>query len=32
MCAIIYCSESCDIDKDEYDTTKCLVVMLEPLL
>jgi len=32
MHAILRCSESCDCNKDEYDKTKCLVVMLKPLL
>jgi len=32
MHAILWCSESCDCNKDEYDKTKCLVDMKEPLL
>jgi len=32
MHTILRCSESCEWNKDEYDKTKCLVVMWDPLL
>jgi len=32
MHGILWCSESCDCNKDKYDKTKYLVVMWEPLL
>jgi len=32
MHAILWCSESCDCNKDKYEKTKCLLRLLEPLL